>query len=160
MTIFWFSRNFRFVSESAIFISWSFLLGDYSLFKDTLTGLRTISDEWRQHSSSRTTRNCNPHYSLNSCMTNVTTPGVSTTSVDLVSLRFTLAHATCIKPASAFKRNGSLLAEWSTIPNVTRTPNPRAEALSSDLSNLSWAAQMGYPEMVVGPVLYFSALDG
>lgn len=50
--------------------------------------------------------------------------------------------------------------ESKTAVNVTRTPNPRAEALSSDLSNLSWAAQMGYLEMVVEPVLYFSALDG
>lgn len=46
-----------------------------------------------------------------------------------------------------------------TPVNVTRTPNPRAE-LSADLCDLSWAARIGYLEMIVEPVVYFSALDG
>jgi len=46
-----------------------------------------------------------------------------------------------------------------TTVNVTRTPNPRA-ALSADLCDLSWAARVGYLEMVIEPVLYFSGLDG
>jgi len=46
-----------------------------------------------------------------------------------------------------------------TPVNVTRSPNPRA-ALSADLCDLSWAARVGYLEMVIEPVLYFSGLDG